>query len=89
MTTILDCSSMRRYQLNGASALLRSYTGHNMTSISYAKGSTQLTLHLQSPSAAVAAQQAAEAAAAAVEADPSRWLQHKVRRSAQYQMSCG
>jgi hypothetical protein len=41
-------------------------------------GSTQITLHLQSPAAAAAAHQAAEAAAAAVEAGASAWQQHQV-----------
>jgi hypothetical protein len=46
-------------------------------------GSTQLTLHLQSPAAAAAAQQAAEAAAAVAEADALKWTQHEVGCSAQ------
>jgi hypothetical protein len=42
------------------------------------RGSTQFTLHLQSPAAAAAAQQAAEAAAAAAEADTALWSSHEV-----------
>jgi hypothetical protein len=43
--------------------------------MSGARGSTQLTLHLQSPAAAAAARQAAEVAAAAF---PAAWKEHQV-----------
>ncbi|WIA40914.1 hypothetical protein OEZ86_004574 [Tetradesmus obliquus] len=70
-------SSTPRYTMSGADAVLRSYHNHTITGMSCAKGSTQLTLHLQSPAAAAAAQQVAEAAAAAAEADPARWQEHE------------
>ncbi|WIA20599.1 hypothetical protein OEZ85_004983 [Tetradesmus obliquus] len=70
-------SSTPRYTMSGADAVLRSYHNHTITGMSCAKGSTQLTLHLQSPAAAAAAQQVAEAAAAAAEADPTRWQEHE------------
>jgi hypothetical protein len=66
------------YQLSGFPGRLSSYDGHTVTGMSAVPGSTQLTLHLQSPAAAAAAQQAAETAAAAVEADPAAWKEHQV-----------
>jgi hypothetical protein len=57
---------------------MRNYLGHTVTAMSCPAGSTQLTLHLQSPAAAAAAQQAAEEAAAAADAAAS-WQVHQVR----------
>ncbi|WIA40903.1 hypothetical protein OEZ86_004563 [Tetradesmus obliquus] len=62
-----------QFVLFGADPVLRAYANHTVTGMSGVRGSTQLTLHLQSPAAAAAAQQAAEAAAAAAETDPARW----------------
>jgi hypothetical protein len=47
--------------------------------MSYLAGSTHLMLHLQSPAVATAAQQAAQEAAAAMEA-AATWQVHQVRR---------
>jgi hypothetical protein len=66
------------YRLIGALQALRSFTGYRLTGMSAVPGSTQLTLHLQSPAAAAAAQQAAEAAAAKTTADANVWLEHRV-----------
>jgi hypothetical protein len=66
------------YQLSGASVSLRSYIGHTVTGMSGMRGSSQRTLHLQSPAAAATAEQAAAEAAAAVEADPAAWQEHQV-----------
>jgi hypothetical protein len=63
-----DRAHGRCYWVKGASAALLNYLGHTVTAMSYLAGSTQLTLHLQSPAAAAAAQHAAEEAAAAMEA---------------------
>jgi hypothetical protein len=74
------------YYVNGAgTAALRNYLGHTVKAMSYLPRSTHLTLHLQSPSAASAAQHAAEEAAAAVEA-AANWKVHQVR---QVQSICG
>jgi hypothetical protein len=68
-----------RYALVGFGQALSSYAGHTVTGMSGVRGTTQLTLHLQSPAAAAAAQKTAEDAAAAAEADPSVWIGHQVR----------
>ncbi|KAF6263307.1 hypothetical protein COO60DRAFT_489530 [Scenedesmus sp. NREL 46B-D3] len=65
------------FQLDGAHRVWRSYASHTITGMSCVKGSTQLTVHLQSPVAAAAAQQEAEAAAAAADADPALWTIHE------------
>jgi hypothetical protein len=68
-----------QHRLSGASISLRSYGGLTVTGMSGARGSSQLTLHLQSPAAAAAAQHAAEEAAATVEA-AATWQVHQVRQ---------
>jgi hypothetical protein len=65
------------YYLRGSWTALRNYLGHIVTAMSYATGSTQLTLYLESPSAAAAGQHAAEEAAAAMEA-AATWQVHQV-----------
>jgi hypothetical protein len=68
--------------VTGVAAALHNYLGHTVTAMSYVAGSTQLTLHLQSPlaaaAAAAAAQHAAEQAAAAVDTADT-WQVHQVR----------
>lgn len=64
--------------MTGSQAALQHYLGHTITAMSCLAGSTQLTLHLQSPAAAAAAQDAADHAAAAVEA-AATWQVHQVR----------
>jgi hypothetical protein len=66
------------FQLSRSKGVLGRYLDHTITAMSGVKGSSQLTLHLQSPAAAAAAQQAAEAAAAAAEADTAQWSSHEV-----------
>uniref|UniRef100_A0A383W8V3 Uncharacterized protein n=1 Tax=Tetradesmus obliquus TaxID=3088 RepID=A0A383W8V3_TETOB len=72
-----------RFSVDGADStpaadpVLQRYAGHTVTGMSGVRGSTQLTLHLQSPAAAAAAQQAAEAAAAAAEAVTTCWQDHE------------
>ncbi|WIA40907.1 hypothetical protein OEZ86_004567 [Tetradesmus obliquus] len=80
-----------QFSLVGAGLFLRRYAGHTITGMSGVRGSTQLTLHLQSPAAAAAAaaqqaaaaaaaaQQAAAAAAAAAEAGSACWQEHELR----------
>jgi hypothetical protein len=63
-------------RLARAHSALLTYANNTITTMSYDKSSTQLTLHLQSSAAAAAA---AEAAAAAAEADPALWMEHQVR----------
>jgi hypothetical protein len=73
------------FQLTGAMAALRSYAGHTVTGMSGVRGTTQLTLHLQSPAGAAAAQQAADAVAATAPAISS-WQEHRVSSSGALQL---
>jgi hypothetical protein len=68
--------------VTGCSAALHNYLGHTVTGMSYLASSMQLTLHLQSQSATAAAQQAAEQAAAAVEATVTWQGASWIKRSA-------
>ncbi|WIA37455.1 hypothetical protein OEZ86_014372 [Tetradesmus obliquus] len=70
-------SGALRFIMSAAEPVLQRYAGHTVTGMSGVRGSTQLTLHLQSPAAAAAAQQAAEAAAAAAEAVTTCWQDHE------------
>jgi hypothetical protein len=69
----------RYYYLIGGRSALHTYLGYTITAMSFQAGSTQLTLHLQSPLAAAAAEHAAEEAAAALEA-AATWQVHQVRQ---------
>jgi hypothetical protein len=66
------------FQLMRVSQLMSSFVNHRVTGMSCVRGSSQLTLHLQSPAAAAAALQRVEEAAAAAEANPSIWHEYQV-----------
>jgi hypothetical protein len=70
------------YRLERGKDTMRLHVGYTITGMSCNNSGTHLILHLQSPAAAAAAQQAAEADIAAVEADSSRWLQHEASTTA-------
>jgi hypothetical protein len=73
-----ESTRVNRYcYVTSSTATLQKYLGHTVTAMSHLLGSTQLTLHLQSPAAAAAAQQAAEEAAAAAEA-AATWQVYQV-----------
>jgi hypothetical protein len=76
----IDRVGGRSYYVTGGTAALRKHVGYTLTALSYLAGSRQLTLHLQSPAAATAAQHAAEEAAAAAEV-AATWQVYQVRRA--------